>query len=515
MSASAPTLVVAAAHGAVLTPKYHGMAQVEIFGQKAGETVVPPLRRPAPNSPVFALPEEEVSKVLGLTSVQEDRPFRLGLMDGALSLPVNVPAAKKSVLFKHLGILGTTGGGKSTTVSGTMLKLAAEGNAVVVFDVEGEYSMINEPTEDPTMLAALRARNLSPGGTDKTRLFVLSGREASNRNHPATKKFKIAFSALSPYVLVEILGLNDAQERRFLDAYEVCRMVMEKVKIFPADSAEQQQALDVDELETGWPRMTLPMLIDVVSAAISSTQKTLDDFHPQSAELKSHRDDIIAVINARNLEGNAPSWKAVAKRLWRMHKAEVFGLRPQELINPDHLMEGGYVSVVDLSDMDAPYLRNLVIAQILRLVQERQDARYKAAEQDGSTTGPTKVNIFIEEAHEFLSSQRIKQMPNLFDQVARIARRGRKRYLGLAFVTQLPSHLPDEVFGLVNNWILHKLTDDTVIQRLRKVVPQVSQATWGSLPNFAAGHAICSFAHLTRPITVAIDPSPCKLRMVD
>lgn len=518
LSASAPTLVVAAAHGAVLTPKYHGMAQVQIFGQKVGDTVVPPLRRPAPNSPVFALPEAEVSRVLGLTSVQADRPFRLGLMEGPLSLAVDVPAARKSVLFKHLGILGTTGGGKSTTVSGTMLKLAAEGNAVVVFDVEGEYSMINQPTEDPTMLAALRDRGLSPGGANKTRLFVLSGREASNPEHPATKEFKIAFSALSPFVLVEILGLNDAQERRFLDAYEVCRMVMEKVKIFPANPAEQQQALDVDELETGWPRMTLPMLIDVVSAAISSTQKTLDDFHPLSAELRGHREDIIAVINARNLEGSAPSWKAVAKRLWRMHKAEVFGLRPQELIDPDQLLEPGYISVVDLSDMDAPYLRNLVIAQILRLVQERQDARYKAAEQQqrsGATVATTKVNIFIEEAHEFLSAQRIKQMPNLFDQVARIARRGRKRYLGLVFVTQLPSHLPDEVFGLVNNWILHKLTDDTVIQRLRKVVPQVTAATWGSLPNFAAGHAVCSFVHLTRPITVAIDPSPCKLRMVD
>jgi hypothetical protein len=53
--------------------------------------------------------------------------------------------------------------------------------------------------------------------------------------------------------------------------------------------------------------------------------------------------------------------------------------------------------------------------------------------------------------------------PNLFYQVARIARRGRKRYLGLVFVTQLPSHLPDEVLGLVNNWILHKLTDIGVV----------------------------------------------------
>jgi DNA helicase HerA-like ATPase len=59
--------------------------------------------------------------------------------------------------------------------------------------------------------------------------------------------------------------------------------------------------------------------------------------------------------------------------------------------------------------------------------------------------------IIIEEAHEFLSSKRIKQMSILYQQVARIARRGRKRWLGMVFVTQLPQHLPDEVLGLVNH----------------------------------------------------------------
>jgi hypothetical protein len=48
----------------------------------------------------------------------------------------------------------------------------------------------------------------------------------------------------------------------------------------------------------------------------------------------------------------------------------------------------------------------------------------------------------IEEAHEFLSADRISKMPVLFEQVSRIAKRGRKRWLGLVFATQLPQHLP-------------------------------------------------------------------------
>jgi hypothetical protein len=78
--------------------------------------------------------------------------------------------------------------------------------------------------------------------------------------------------------------------------------------------------------------------------------------------------------------------------------------------------------------------------------------------------------VFIEEGHEFQSRDRIAKMENLFQQVARIARRGRKRWLGLMFVTQLSQHLPDEVLGLINNFILHKVTDANVISRLRRSI---------------------------------------------
>jgi hypothetical protein len=138
------------------------------------------------------------------------------------------------VLYKHLAILGTTGGGKSTTVSGKMMSLAAQGNAVVLFDIEGEYTTMNEPADAPAMVAALKKRGLTPRGADGTRLLVLAGRQPANPAHPDIRYFKIAFWDLSPYVLTEILDLSEPQERRLLDAYETCRILMEKLKIFPA-----------------------------------------------------------------------------------------------------------------------------------------------------------------------------------------------------------------------------------------------------------------------------------------
>jgi uncharacterized protein len=171
------------------------------------------------------------------------------------------------------------------------------------------------------------------------------------------------------------------------------------------------------------------------------------------------------------------------------------------------------VTIVDLSDMESTIVRNMVIAQILKGIQRQQDNNYQVAREAGERPNPTMV--FIEEAHEFLSSQRIRSMPVLFEQVARIARRGRKRWLGLVFVTQLPQHLPDEVLGLINNWVLHKIGDSNVVSRLRRSIGGLDDSLWSTLPNLAPGQAVLSFSNLSRPLMVAIDPTPCKLLMVE
>ena len=106
-------------------------------------------------------------------------------------------------------------------------------------------------------------------------------------------------------------------------------------------------------------------------------------------------------------------------------------------------------------------------------------------------------------------------MPNLFENVSRIARRGRKRWLGLVFVTQHPQRLPDELLGLMNNYILHRINDANTIARLRRSIGNIDAPLWERVTSLAPGQAIISFAHLTRPMLATIDPSPSRLRMAE
>lgn len=507
LRADATPLVVTSVSGGMLTPKFHGRAQAEILSEEleGGITITPRLR-PKPNSAVFPLSADETARVLCTSG-----DIRLGLANGFEDLAVSIPNDKK-VLPRHVGILGTTGGGKSTTVSGLIAKAQAEGIAVIIIDTEGEYCAINEPTHDPRMLKELEQRGLAPFGVPNTHIYHLVGRDTNNPKHPSKKQFSLRFNSLSQYAISEILNFNTAQEERFLKAYDITKIALERFKIWPVTPQDRQRLIELDELEEGYPEMKLAHLYDVVQQIACIKAKDPDPclsttlFNSKQSELKD-------IINSQQTESHIFSWRAVQGRLGTLKRLGVFDSQSSPSLNFKDMLQPGRVSILDLSDSGEPKINNLVIAELLRGVQLQQEENYVASTKAGKT--PTPVVIFIEEAHEFLSDQRIKQMPTLFGQVARIARRGRKRWIGLVFITQLPQHLPDDVIGLINNWILHKIGDATILNHLKRSIGGINDAQWRHVLSLAPGQAICSFVSLTRPLQVSIDPTPCKLLMID
>jgi uncharacterized protein len=507
----APVIITTAARGGVLTPPYHGRVQVEIMGEEVDGGLVPPRFRPLPNSPVFLLSDAETAEAMKV-----DGDLRLGLVVGHDNIPVRIPKADKSVLPRHTGIMGTTGGGKSTTVARLIAEARANGYAVIVLDVEGEYTQIDQPTADTRMLSALKARGLQPAEVPDTIIYHLVGRATANPGHPRILEFCLQFARMSPYAVKEILDLTEAQAMRFDQAYDAAKLVLRDLNIFPVKGNRDQEkrALEIDEFERGYPRLTLSHMLDIVKGFLHVVTKQPGSPDLYNNQFRAEVEKVMQRIHAVKTD-SATSWRALFGKLWQLYRLGVFDVQA-EAVQPmiyKHLLRPGLVSILDLSDTDSAVLNNLVIADLLRGLQEDQDALYEEAVKKGGEL--PRVLIIIEEAHEFLSAERIEKMPVLFQQVARIAKRGRKRWLCLAFVTQLPQHLPSQVFGLLNNYIIHKITDSSVISKLQKTVPGIDDSQWRRLAALAPGQAVVSFTHMARPLMVSIDPTPCKLRMVD
>jgi hypothetical protein len=505
LRADATPMVVTTVQGGVLMPRHHGRAQVALIGERVADVVVPPRRRPKPNSPVFVLDAKETAEVLRIGG-----NLPLGTADGFEELVVAVPADSKGVFPRHVGVLGTTGGGKSTTVSGLVAKAQKSAMATLIIDTEGEYCAIHEPTQDPRMIEALKRRDLPAAGVPNTHIYHLVGRDTANPDHPSIAAFSLRFSDLSPHAVKEILDLNEAQEERFIKAYDVTKRALEKFKIWPKTPADHARLVELDELETGYPGMTLTHLYDVIQLIAAVVGK---DGDPQlsTPAFRTGIDDMKGLIAEAKPQANKFSWWALQGRVGKVARLRIFDSPSAGPLEFAKMLQPGYVSILDLSDTDSPQINNLVIAALLRGVQEQQEENYQTAV--AAKRLPIQTTIFIEEAHEFLSTHRISQMPVLFQQVARIARRGRKRWLGLVFITQLPQHLPDEVLGLINNWVLHKIGDGNVVSRLRKSIGGIDESLWRHVPSLAPGQAVVSFTTLTRPLQVSIDPTPCRLLM--
>lgn len=506
LSADATPIIASTVRGGLLMPPFHGRAQLALIGErlKSG-TIVPPRRRPKPNSPVFVLDKDETTKVLKLGG-----DVCLGLADGFDDLEVRIPSDSKSVLPRHLGILGTTGGGKSTTVSGTVSQLQAQNMAVVLIDTEGEYCAIHEPTDNPVMIEGLARRGRAPKGVPNTHVLHLVGRDCANPSHPSVTPFSLRFSDLSPYAVQEILELTEAQETRFMKAFDLCKRALEQCKVWPRDEVEKAEMIELDEMEQGYPMMSLDHLYDFVQI-IAAMENDEPEAGFWTTDFKGKAPQLKRMITDSKPPGSVPSWRALQGKLGKLRRLKVFDSPIAPPLDFCTMLRSGRVTIIDLSDTDSPQINNLVIADLLRGIQRRQEENYRAAVK--ANKAPTPTMVIIEEAHEFLSAHRIKQMPVLFQQVARIARRGRKRWLGLGFVTQLPQHLPDEVLGLINNWILHKISDANVISRLQRSIGGIEASLWRHMPSLAAGQAICSFTSHARPLQVAIDPTPCRLLM--
>jgi len=521
----APIMITTAVRGGIFMPHYHGRVQVELLGEELDGVLIPPRLRPLPNSPVFILDSDETERTLRL-----DGDITLGVPVGYEQITAAIPSDKKSVLPRHLGVLGTTGGGKSTTVASLISSFQQADIATIVIDTEGEYTEIYQPTQDQVMLTALAKRKKPAQGVEQVKIYHLVGRETTCPDKQRTKAFSLQFSQLSPYLVMGMLELNDAQQQRYQKAYEIAKRLLWDLKIFPASTEEKTQVLELDEMETGYPTMTLKHMYDVVKACgeIAAGEKKPDDFadpeyrfySPNFAQQKARFIEIFkkATHDSKEQLSHPTSWRVVQGKLAQFIRLNVFDHETVGSLTYEDLTKPGVVSVIDLSDTDSPQVNNLVIAEFLRGLMEAQNENYRGVEQakrEDKEKAQPRTMIIIEEAHEFLSAERIRQMPILYQQVARIARRGRKRWLGLTFVTQLPQHLPDEVLGLINNYILHKIGDSNVISRLKRSLGIVDDSLWNRLPGLAPGQALVSMSSFTRPLLINIDPTPCKLRMVE
>jgi DNA helicase HerA-like ATPase len=446
-------------------PNYYTLARIEVLGQYRDGQVFGTSTRPYPKSTTEDLDVGEVQAVVGISG-----DVRIGTLAGYPGVEVLLNSNQKKVIPRNIGIFGTVGSGKTNTAQVLIEEVARAGYAVVVFDVEGEYVEMDQPSEEKHLYERLKQFSLKPDGLKKFQVFHPVGSEKSRKD---SREFGIPFADLPPYLISELANLSEPQEGAFLKIIEKLRDEQRKGK---RDSGKAKSK----------------------SPAIAF----LEGEDTESSDAYGI-DDVIMKIPDIEKVPDGTKWP-LERKLKSLKRTRIFEHGDVD-ISATSLLKPGLVTIIDVSGVAHDGAKNIAIAHILRQIFN---------EKLGNDKSP-KTLVVIEEAHTFVSKESRDRMTATMDMLKLIARRGRKRWLALSFVSQQPSHLPDEIFELCNTRFIHSIKSDFNLNPVKKTSGDVIGELWDMVPGFGPGQALVNSPQFSHTVMVDMRPCMTKRRMTD
>jgi hypothetical protein len=183
-------------------------------------------------------------------------------------------------------------------------------------------------------------------------------------------------------------------------------------------------------------------------------------------------------------------------------------------LDVNELLVPGRVSIFDVSETD-DRSRNIAIAFILQSLFDKVTETAVGETMPDTDLPRPKVLVVIEEVHTFVSKQSVEKMKAVLDSLQTISRRGRKRWLSLALVSQQPGHVPDELFEMANTRFIHQLKSATNIAPVKQTTGGVHEALWSTIPALGPGQCLLTGRTFRNPLFVNIRPARSKKLFTD
>jgi len=485
--------------GATATPETLVNAQARgerwMKVQLVGEVIEATFERgisqyPAINDQVHLVVEEDLGRIYGNADAGQ---VTIGRLSGAESIPVRVDLDK--LITRHSAVLGSTGSGKSTTVTSLLRSLSAgqgEGagfpNArVLLIDIHGEYGRalgevarvfrVNPLEGEFPLYVPYWALHLADllafllGKTDEKALTAIQDRIlqmktniVANGAYPGADPNSLTSESPLPFSLKSLwFTLIDPELKTWV----------ENTQQTSARTAEG----DAETLVP--PTYPLP---GIGGATPFANKSNVLSIRRQLDQLRSRLLDRQFDFMLRpgpwepNLEGTPESDLPQLLESWLGHD------RP--------------VTVLDLSGVPSSVLMRL-IGGILNVIYE---ALFWGRERpEGGRQRP--LLVVMEEAHRYLGRDDASLAR---DAVQRIVKEGRKFGIGAMIVSQRPSEIDDTILSQCGTFFSLRLSNAADRSKVQAALPDSLSGIVDSLPVLRTGEAVITGEAAKLPVRCRI-----------
>ncbi len=120
------------------------------------------------------------------------------------------------------------------------------------------------------------------------------------------------------------------------------------------------------------------------------------------------------------------------------------------------------------------------------------------------------VNLVLEEAHRYISTEAGKVFGDANKIFERIAKEGRKYGMFLLVSSQRPSELSKTVLSQCSNFIVHRIQNPEDLSHIRQITPHISETVLKRLPSIPTQHALIFGHSVNLPTTFKVNEANPK-----
>jgi DNA helicase HerA-like ATPase len=432
------------------------------------------------------------------SSINADAPLSFGALAQDNSVRVVVDGDR--FFGKHIGVVGSTGSGKSCTVARILqegIKPSSEqskagvlnNSHVIIFDLHGEYATAF-PRARVIGVDNLKLPYWLMDSEELEEMFIESNEENS---HNQISQFRQA--------VIENKQRHANLKTSISYDSPVYFSLNEVINYLTNLNNEVVGKLDGE----GVPKLKDNILVKSRSAHYFDQQhefvlnSNAKDSKAVNGPFYGELDRFLMRLGGRRNDTRLDFLLSPTKDDGSEYRTEDLGALLQQITGYGN--EKTNVTIIDLSGIPFEVL-SVVVSLMSRLIFSF--AFYlRKGKQDSDRDLP--FLLVYEEAHNYVPRRDAARYRSVKRAIERIAKEGRKYGISLMIVSQRPAEISETVFSQCSNFVAMRLTNPSDQQYVKRLLPDTLNAITEALPTLEQREAIVIGDSITVPSLVRVD----------